>query len=123
MSMNPDNIVYSDMVRTLAKSGDDIVASLTGERMHLLHMAVGVAGEAGELIDAVKKHTIYNKELDRENLIEELGDLEFYMEGIRQASSITREETLTANKVKLGKRYNGLKYSDQSAQDRADKAG
>lgn len=111
------------MVRTLAKNGDDIVASLTGERMHLLHMAVGAAGEVGELIDAVKKNTIYNKELDRENLIEELGDLEFYLEGIRQGAGITREETLTANKVKLGKRYDGLKYSDQSAQERADKAG
>jgi len=46
---------------------------------------------------------------------------EFFLEGIRQRLGITREETLEANIDKLGLRYQGLKYSDQAAQDRADK--
>ncbi len=114
-------IDYADMVKTLAKPGTDILASLTPEKCDLWHMATGVSGEAGELSDAVKRAAIYNKELDRENVIEELGDLEFYMEGIRQNLGITREETLDHNIEKLGKRYEGMKYSDQSAQQRADK--
>lgn len=65
---------------------------------------------------------IYRKELDRENVIEELGDLEFYLEGIRQGLGLTREECLEHNIRKLSKRYEGLKYSDKAAQDRADKA-
>lgn len=115
-------IDYSKMVRTLAKSGATIAQELTGDDAHILHMAVGVSGEAGELLDAVKKAAIYRKPLDRENVIEELGDLEFYMEGLRQGLNISREDTLDANIAKLGKRYEGLVYSDKAAQDRADKA-
>ncbi len=85
-------------------------------------MATGIAGEAGELLDAVKKAVAYNRPLDVENVREELGDLEFYMAGLRQCCGITREETLIANKNKLGKRYSGHQYSDQQAHDRADKA-
>lgn len=112
---------HHQLVQALAKPGADIVATLTPESAHLLHMAVGVSGEAGELLDAVKKAAIYVKPIDRENVIEELGDLEFYMEGLRQGLGITREETLKANIAKLSKRYASGKYSNQQAQERADK--
>jgi NTP pyrophosphatase (non-canonical NTP hydrolase) len=115
------NINHSDMVAQLAKPGEVIAAEMTGEDAHLLHMSVGISGEAGELLDAVKKAVMYRKDIDRENVIEELGDLEFYMEGLRQGLGITREETIEANISKLGKRYKGHQYSDQQAQDRADK--
>lgn len=120
MSMN-----FQDMVAALAKPGADIIATLTPEKAHSLHMAVGISGEAGELLDAVKKSVIYNKELDRENVIEELGDLEFYLEGLRAGLGITRQETIEANIAKLltsdKARYKLGQYSDQAAQDRADK--
>lgn len=113
-------IDYDEMVKALAKPGDQIIEQLDGPKMHMLHMAVGVSGEAGELLDAVKKATIYNKDLDRKNVVEELGDLEFYMEGLRSGLGITRHETLQVNVEKLGKRY-GKAYSDRAAQARADK--
>lgn len=116
-----ETIDHADMVRTLAKSGEAIREAITAEEAHLLHMAVGVSGESGELLDAVKKAAIYKKPVDRENVIEELGDLEFYMEGLRQGLAITREETIAANIAKLGKRYQGFKYTDAAAQARADK--
>jgi len=109
------------MVTALVKPGEAIIASLTPERADALHMAVGIAGEAGELLDAIKKHVIYDKEPDLTNIIEELGDLEFYMEGLRQRYGISRDETLAANIVKLGKRYKAHTYSDKAAHDRADK--
>lgn len=112
---------YSDMVKALAKPGEDIAKEITPEQAHLLHMAVGIAGEAGELLDAIKKHVVYQKELDLENVIEELGDLEFYMEGLRQGVAVSRDETLTNNYNKLSCRYHSGAYSNQQAQDRADK--
>lgn len=114
-------ITHSEMVSVLVKPGTDIISSLTPEKSELWHMATGVSGESGELLDAIKKHVIYNKPLDIENVIEELGDLEFYMEGVRQNLGITREQTITQNIQKLSVRYHGLTYSDQKAQDRADK--
>lgn len=115
------DVDYADFVNALAKPGEDIQSSLTPDKCHLLHMAVGIAGEAGELLDAIKKHVIYNKPVDWPNIIEELGDLEFYMEGLRQKLTLSRQVTLDANKVKLSARYKGLTYSDQAAQARADK--
>ena len=115
------NVTHPELVAALAKPGADIVATLTAEDAHSLHMAVGIAGEAGELLDAVKKAAIYRKPIDRENVVEELGDLEFYMEGLRQGLGITREEVLTHNIAKLSKRYSSGSYSDKHAQERADK--
>lgn len=114
---------YPYMVLALAKPGAEIAQTMTADKAHLLHMAVGIAGEAGELLDAIKKATIYNKDLDIDNVIEELGDLEFYMQGLRQHLQIHRDDTLEANMRKLGKRYHSGSYSDSQAQQRADKEG
>lgn len=113
---------FEDMVDGLAKPGGNILASLTPLKCHLWHMASCIPGEGGELFDAVKKFVIYEKPLDKANVIEELGDLEFYLEGLRAALGITRQETLEANMTKLGRRYEEGSYSDAAAQVRADKA-
>lgn len=112
---------HAAMVSQLVKPGADILNQLTPDDAHLLHMVCGVAGEAGELLDAVKKATIYRKPIDMHNVVEELGDLEFYMEGVRQALGIPRLLTLRENRIKLTKRYETLNYSDEAAQLRADK--
>lgn len=116
-------ITHPELVAMLVKEPGALLADLTPESAHVLHMAVGISGEAGELLDAAKKHAIYNKPIDRENVIEELGDLEFYMEGLRQALGIGREETLEANLGKLSLRYTKLSFTNEDAQARADKAG
>lgn len=112
---------YAHMVSCLVKPGDEILQSLTPAKVNVLHMTLGIVGEAGELSEAIKKNVAYNKPLDRENVIEELGDIEFYLEGLRQGLGIDRDETLSANYAKLGKRYDGLKFSDAAANERADK--
>jgi len=90
-----------------------------------MHMAIGIAGEAGELLDAIKKYVIYNKPLDLVNVVEELGDLEFYMEGLRQGVDVPRQDVIEANVYKLAlgpnARYKGGQYSDKAAQERQDK--
>lgn len=113
---------YADFVAALTKSGETILDELTPHDANVLHLALGVCGEAGELADAIKKAAIYRKPIDLANVVEELGDLEFYMEGVRQAYGITRLETLQHNRAKLSKRY-AKGYSNQQAQDRADKQG
>ena len=114
--------LHSDMVKTLVKSPAAIIPQLSEDKVDLIHAVMGITGEAGELLDAVKKFTIYDKPLDRENVVEELGDLEFYMEQLRQRVGISRDETLKANYEKLKIRYEGFKYSDRAAHARADKA-
>lgn len=67
-------VEHRNMVTALVKPGANILSTLTPEKCNLLHMAVGVSGECAELLEAT---TI-------ENVIEELGDIEFYLEGVRQ---------------------------------------
>lgn len=111
---------YAAFVGRLTKPGEAIAGALTPEKAHLWHAATGVSTEAGELLDAAKKHVIYGKPLDRPNVIEELGDIEFYMESLRQGLGISREEVLAHNVAKLSVRYGGG-YSDAAARARADK--
>lgn len=112
---------HSMTVRSLIKPGHEVLLPLTPADCYLLHAAIGICGEAGELADAIKKATIYRKELDLENVIEEMGDIEFFLEALRSHLNISRAETLQANIDKLRKRYPEGGYSDNQAQVRADK--
>tara|TARA_R110002074_G_scaffold30461_4_gene86181 strand:+ start:885 stop:1409 length:525 start_codon:yes stop_codon:yes gene_type:complete len=87
----------------------------------LAHMSMGILGEAAEVMAVIQDHIEKEEPLDVDNLIEELGDIEFYLEGLRQAIGVSRQKILDANIVKLRKRYKSG-YSDQAAQNRADKA-
>ena len=112
---------FNSMVKALVKPGVEIANTLMPTDADLWHGATGVATEAGELLDAVKKLVIYRRDLDIANVIEELGDLEFYMEQVRQNLSISRSETLDSCMRKHERRYASGTYSDNQAQARADK--
>lgn len=121
IKMSPQELDHQILVRSLKKDGQEIAENLTGPQADAWHMSSCICGEAGELFDAIKKHIIYGKPLDIANVIEELRDLEFYLEGLRQILCITRMDTLQDNINKLNKRYSSGKFSNQEAQDRADK--
>ena len=94
--------------------------ALDADKMHMLHMAVGLAGEASEMLQQVVSYVL-GAQLDGENVREEAGDATFYIVGLLNSIQTHLAEAKTANKAKLlGKRYkNG--YSDKAAQERADK--
>jgi NTP pyrophosphatase (non-canonical NTP hydrolase) len=114
-------MTHPELVKALKKPGADIVNEMSSQDADLMHMVIGVAGEAGELLDAAKKIVIYNKPPDFTNIVEELGDIEFFLEGVRQNLGITRDECLAENVKKLQKRYASGTYSNEQAQARADK--
>lgn len=88
--------------------------------LDLLHGAVGVSGEAGELLDCIKKSWVYNKPIDEANIIEECGDTLFYIQMICNNLGVDLTFLLEQNVLKLRKRYPDG-YSDAAAQTRADK--
>jgi len=83
----------------------------------LLHAGIGMATEAGEFLDALKKHIFYGKELDRVNLKEELGDLFWYMAIACDELEIEFEPIMERNIEKLKARY-GEKFSETRAEKR-----
>lgn len=104
---------YSDFISKLFKHDTDDI--------EFMHAALGITGEAGEIADAVKKAIIYGKDMDRNNIVEELGDLRFYMQALMNKLEITEAEVLQANADKLSKRYPTGGYSNKDAIARADK--
>ena len=113
---------HIELVHALAKPGSEILNAMKPDEAHLLHMALLLAGEVGELVDAIKKGIIYRRPFDHGNIIEELGDIEFALRGIRLHFDISRELALLANIIKLQQRYPSGSYSDAQAIERADKA-
>lgn len=119
--MDDIEIQHSDMVSRLSKPGADILASLDASKVDIWHHATGASTETGELLTAVKALVVYGRLIDRDNVVEEMGDLEFFMQGLRNAIGISREETLRHNINKLAKRYPGYRYSDAAGIARLDK--
>lgn len=83
----------------------------------LLHAQLGISTEAGEFADAIKKYLYYGKEIDRTNIIEELGDLTWYIGLAIGAIGTTWGEVFEANIKKLKTRYPN-KFSEESALNR-----
>ena len=86
----------------------------------LLHAALGIASEAGEIADPIKKHVFYNQDLDTENIKEELGDILFYIAWLADISGIRMSDVLNYNNEKLQKRYPDG-FTEKAAFERADK--
>lgn len=71
----------------------------------LLNGAMGLCGESGEVIDLIKKHKFHGHELKREKLLEELGDVAWYLAVTSYALDCDLETVLAENIAKLKRRY------------------
>lgn len=80
------------------------VTAATKENL-LLNGVMGLNGEAGECIDAVKKWIFQGHELDKEKLVKELGDVCWYLAISAEALGVPLEEVMQKNIDKLWERY------------------
>ncbi len=91
--------------------------------LRIQHAILGIADEAGELVQTLKAKVYYDKEYDLLNHIEELGDLLwYYMMFIDELSVIFKTTPLEiftrivdVNRIKLSHRYNNGQYSSEQA--------
>lgn len=104
---------YDDFVRMLLKP--DTLKNTA------LHCAIGICSEAGELADNIKREHIYGKDPNIDNLIEELGDLLFYIQATMNVYGLDWQQLYQENADKLARRYSELTWSSKAAIARADK--
>lgn len=71
----------------------------------ILHAAIGISTEAGELLDPFKKCMFYGKPLDFVNLDEELGDILWYIAIYAEARGTSILALAEKNNRKLKVRY------------------
>ena len=107
------------VMKDYARFVDRLFAKKSRGADGLMHAAAGMAGEAGEVLDLIKKHWVYDKPLDREKLIEELGDELFYYVAMLNLLGVNLDAVIQYNMAKLTKRYPDG-YTDEAAIARAD---
>lgn len=71
----------------------------------IAYLALGVAGEAGEVADYVKKVIGHGHDMDRQKLAKELGDVLWYVATLAEWIGFSLEEIATLNVNKLMARY------------------
>ena len=72
---------------------------------NLSNVGLGLAGEAGEVADIIKKHLHQGHVLDKEKIAEELGDVAWYLALGCAMIGYDFETVLSMNVDKLWKRY------------------
>jgi NTP pyrophosphatase (non-canonical NTP hydrolase) len=71
----------------------------------LANLALGVAGEAGEVADLIKKQIFHPHDPEPDRLIAELGDVLWYVAALASTLSVPLEEVARRNVAKLQARY------------------
>lgn len=84
----------------------------------LVHGVVGLFTEAGELIEHLHDVLTGKKELDRVNLIEEMGDAHWYLALLHKFNGTTPSQTWDINIAKLRQRFPD-KFTQEAAQHEA----
>lgn len=78
---------------------------LDRQQDHVMNAVVGLAAEAGEVLDEHKKlyyHTAKNR---RDDIVREIGDVLYYLPKLMALHNITLDEALAANRAKLEARH------------------
>jgi NTP pyrophosphatase (non-canonical NTP hydrolase) len=113
-----NNEYIKNALKTNTPNYKDIKKRFDSDYMiDILHSAIGLSGESGELLDAVKKHLYYGKSLDIINLKEEAGDILWFLSILLNRLDISFEEVMEKNIEKLKARY-GEKFSEEKAINR-----
>lgn len=119
-----------DSMRTNSLAGeplDRVIAILDHPTFGYVHLTVGdlmlqdagwgIAGEAGEVADQIKKHYSMNHPWNDEGLKKEVGDVLWYISEICAVKNWTFEDLMQINVDKLAARY-GDKFTTEASLNR-----
>lgn len=96
--------------RTLIDKPD---AQYTDHEIMIVWNAIGLAGEAGEVADHIKKGVFHQHGIDKDKLVKELGDVLWYVAALCTKLDVSMGDVMNTNVEKLLKRYpNGYNSTD-----------
>ena len=82
-----------------------LTAGVSDKDKLILNGVMGLAGESGECIDMMKKHLFQGHQLDKEKLMDELGDVLWYIAVTAEGLGYRLADIASHNIAKLKKRY------------------
>lgn len=83
----------------------------------LIHGAIGCGTEAGEIQNVIKKAIFYKRPIKKWDLVEEIGDMFWYLGLLCRTLDISFEEVMEMNIKKLRQRY-PEKFTMEAEQNR-----
>lgn len=86
-------------------------------REQIINAALGLAGEAGEVADLIKKQMFHGHNADVTAMIKELGDVLYYLTIMMDLHGVDYETVAKANNKKLEMRY-GKQFSQAASRNR-----
>ena len=96
-----DNLTVNDYQRMAMRTAGDY-----NTQYDMLRNAVyGLNGESGEVIDILKKHEFQGHELDYDKIMDEAGDVCWYIALLASALNVPLEAIMLRNVQKLMERY------------------
>jgi NTP pyrophosphatase (non-canonical NTP hydrolase) len=96
-----DNLTVNDYQRMAMRTSGEYKS-----KHDMLRNAVyGLNGESGEVIDILKKHEFQGHAFDRDKIIDEAGDVCWYIAEIAYVLDVKLEDVFEGNINKLSKRY------------------
>lgn len=90
---------------TLNEYQEKAMRTATLASINLVNSALGMSAEAGEFADVLKKHLYHGHPIGTEQMIEEAGDVLWYVALAAKALGVTLEGLAQHNIKKLEKRY------------------
>lgn len=90
---------------TLNEYQEKAMRTATLASTNLVNSALGMSAEAGEFADVLKKHLYHGHPMGTEQMIEEAGDVLWYVALAAKALGVTLEGLAQHNIKKLEKRY------------------
>lgn len=96
-----DKLTVNDYQRMAMRTAGEYISDYD-----MLRNAVyGLNGESGEVIDLLKKHEFQGHDLDHKKIIDEAGDVCWYLALLASALGVSLEQVMQHNIEKLIKRY------------------
>jgi NTP pyrophosphatase (non-canonical NTP hydrolase) len=86
-----------------------------GKKDLVLNGVLGLAGEAGECCDIVKKVKFQGHTMDKEHLMEEIGDVLWYVAETASGLGVSLSDVAQYNLDKLHNRYHGEKFNKEDS--------
>ena len=79
--------------------------TLYGSEQVLTNCALGLASETGEVLEVIQTYTFENHQLNRDELVKEMGDVLWYLSQIAEWADISFDEVAATNIEMLKSRY------------------
>lgn len=98
---------------------DKPINPIADEDIMIIWNAIGLAGEAGEVNELVKKGIFHQHGLDKEKIAKELGDCLWYIAALATKLDLSLLQIMKDNIDKLKKRYPDG-YSPEDSEKRID---